>query len=79
MGPAAVCDACGQTLCSLHQVGAACPRCSVGVMQHRSLWQFTRWPDGTLTATPRDDLTDQDVEAINAEHAAYRQRTGARR
>jgi hypothetical protein len=74
-GPPAVCDACGATTESLHQVGSKCYKAGCqGVLQHRSLWVYTWWPNGDFTATPRDDLTDADVEIIHAENARTQQR-----
>jgi hypothetical protein len=69
LGPPAVCDACGATTESLHQAGAQCYRDGcIGVLQHRSLWVYTWWPDGSLTATPREEITEGDVARIGAEN-----------
>lgn len=57
-----VCDACGAPCYVWQDIGGACECCGKGVFQPGHLWQFVMWPDGTITATPADWVTDKDVE-----------------
>jgi len=64
--PDGACEACGRFYNHWTYVGTICQGCRTGLVLPAHCWNFIQWPDGGITATPDETLTEEDVAKIRA-------------
>jgi hypothetical protein len=60
-GPGSICDNCGKPDWVMGSEGIVCYFCFAGVFVHRKFWVYTYDEHEDVTATPRSDLTLQEL------------------